>query len=166
MLLFGPELNADRRYIGSIDVKCNVAEVVQDAYDNARFLCEQYYMCSPALNMEVISKEDGEGRLEMVYVPSHLYHILFEILKNSMRAVVELDEDSVDSRPVTVRLCKGSEDVVIQVSGDKRREEGKSDAVCFRAFCLAAFSGNDRWKVTWTQLCLNKTRERKKASGQ
>lgn len=85
-------------------------DVIHDAYENARFLCEQYYLVAPSLvvrehnsiaNGEPISKfiswtfqyhqvvyviVSKYRKLEIVYVPSHLYHMVFELFKNSLRA--------------------------------------------------------------------------------
>lgn len=53
-LLFGGQLeNAPgpnrSKYIGCIDPQCDIVSVVKDAYENARFLCDQYYLASPEL---------------------------------------------------------------------------------------------------------------------
>lgn len=47
-MLFGESMNA-QNHIGSIDPHCNVVRVIEDAYANARFLCDQYYLASPEL---------------------------------------------------------------------------------------------------------------------
>eukprot|EP01137_Pigoraptor_chileana_P002856 Opistho-2@42295 len=53
------------------------------------------------------------------YVPGHLYHILFEIFKNSMRAVVEHHgPDAVRYPKMRVVLAKGEEDLTIKVSDE------------------------------------------------
>ncbi|KOB75464.1 [Pyruvate dehydrogenase [lipoamide]] kinase, mitochondrial [Operophtera brumata] len=52
--------------------------------------------------------------MPVVYVPSHLYHMLFELFKNAMRAVMETHEDSPP--PITVNLVHGREDVSVKVS--------------------------------------------------
>lgn len=52
----------------------------------------------------------------MPYVPSHLYHMLFELFKNAMRAVVEHHGYDKDLPPVDVLLVKGKEDLCIKVS--------------------------------------------------
>ncbi|RUS90329.1 hypothetical protein EGW08_001927, partial [Elysia chlorotica] len=121
-LLFGKkEKNHDprHRHIGCIDPNCNVSHVVQDAYENARFLCEQYYLKAPELH--IVSKnssasESAQDPIQIVYVPSHLYHILFELFKNAMRAATEyhIHEDSVP--PLSVMIVKGSEDLSIKIS--------------------------------------------------
>ena len=45
--------------------------------------------------------ENGNDKIQFVYVPSHLYHVLFELFKNSMRATIEhAGEDEIDFPPV------------------------------------------------------------------
>ena len=44
-------MGAGGRHIGSIDPACDVAAVVRDAYENARFLCDRYYLASPELQL-------------------------------------------------------------------------------------------------------------------
>ena len=54
--------------------------------------------------------------IQIVYVPSHLYHILFELFKNSMRAVVEHHGSAARHYPsIQVLIIRGKEDVTIKV---------------------------------------------------
>ena len=55
-LLFGDSANS-HNHIGCIDPNCDVIKVVEDAYSNARFLCDQYYLASPQL---VINHHNGK----------------------------------------------------------------------------------------------------------
>ncbi|KAJ8704458.1 hypothetical protein PYW07_011646 [Mythimna separata] len=101
------------RHIGSIDPACDVAAVVRDAYENARFLCDRYYLASPDLQL----LQDGvpsQQPMPIVYVPSHLYHMLFELFKNSMRATMESHESCPP--PITVNITRGQEDVSVKLS--------------------------------------------------
>lgn len=52
----------------------------------------------------------------MVYVPSHLYHMLFELFKNAMRATVESHESSPTLPPIQVLVALGREDLSIRMS--------------------------------------------------
>ncbi|XP_041372046.1 pyruvate dehydrogenase (acetyl-transferring) kinase isozyme 3, mitochondrial-like isoform X2 [Gigantopelta aegis] len=115
-LLFGSEISNHPRHIGCIDPKCNVLHVVEDAYENAKFLCDQYYMVSPEVDIKCVNDHDKEPVIQIVYVPSHLYHMLFELLKNAMRAVVEkyLEEDDVPK--LKIIIVKGKEDLTIKLS--------------------------------------------------
>ncbi|KAG9509396.1 [Pyruvate dehydrogenase (acetyl-transferring)] kinase, mitochondrial [Fragariocoptes setiger] len=114
--LFGADLPGHPRHIGTIDPNCDVTSVVQDAYDNAKFLCDQYYMRSPELIVETFNVDKSGGPISIVYVPSHLYHMAFELLKNAMRAVVEQHSDSDEFPPIKLLLVKGREDLSIKIS--------------------------------------------------
>lgn len=56
-----------------------------------------------------------DERIRICYVPSHLYHILFELFKNSMRAIVERHKTEI-LPPLLVTIVKGKEDVCVKVS--------------------------------------------------
>uniref|UniRef100_A0A672HS69 Protein-serine/threonine kinase n=1 Tax=Salarias fasciatus TaxID=181472 RepID=A0A672HS69_SALFA len=116
-LIFDGSVNpAHPKHIGSIDPTCDVVEVVKDAYETSKMLCEQYYLTSPEMEItEVNSKSPGQP-LHIVYVPSHLYHMLFELFKNAMRATVETHETSLTLPPIKVRVALGAEDLTIKMS--------------------------------------------------
>ncbi|KAL2081591.1 hypothetical protein ACEWY4_023444 [Coilia grayii] len=116
-LLFGDKVNpAHPKQIGSIDPHCHVTDVVRDAYENARNLCDRYYMNSPELVLEEFNAKESGKPISVGYVPSHLYHMVFELFKNAMRATMELYGDSLEYPPVQAHVALGLEDLTIKVS--------------------------------------------------
>lgn len=146
-LLFGGQLEPaagpiKSRHIGCIDPQCDLVSVIKDAYENARFLCDQYYLASPDL---LVSEHQHVGNINyqsnglldrfivifnlgifpglisknsdirIVYVPSHLYHMLFELFKNSMRAVMEYHCSEDQYPPIQVTVVRGKEDICVKV---------------------------------------------------
>ncbi|KAK5860995.1 hypothetical protein PBY51_022428 [Eleginops maclovinus] len=114
-LLFGGKVKvnpAHPKQIGSIDPNCRVSDVIRDAYENARNLCDRYYMNSPDLVLEEFSATPTT----VVYVPSHLYHMVFELFKNAMRATMELYGDAMDYPPIHAQVALGTEDLTVKVS--------------------------------------------------
>ena len=106
---------------GSIDTKCEIAPIIESAYEAARDLCEYHYMTAPELDFRPVNAVPGDDsppeKLSFVYVPSHLHHIMFELIKNSMRATIERHGDhTVYLPPIKIRAIKGREDLTIRVS--------------------------------------------------
>ena len=102
-------------YVGIICTKTNVRELAQEAIENARFVCEDHYGLFDAPKVQLICKPD----LNFMYVPGHLSHMLFETLKNSLRAVVETHGAEKEDFPVTkVIIAEGKEDITIKVSDE------------------------------------------------
>ena len=71
--------------IGTIDQKCNILEVCEDAFNAASVLCDREYLDHPRLKATAIDTTDGneatQDKVSAAYVPAHLHHIMFEILK-------------------------------------------------------------------------------------
>lgn len=69
------------------------------------------------LNFYVAELEHG-APIHIVYVPSHLYHMLFELFKNSMRAVVEHHNSNNNDNypPIQVTVVRGKEDICVKVN--------------------------------------------------
>ncbi|KAK5890284.1 hypothetical protein CesoFtcFv8_013819 [Champsocephalus esox] len=114
-LLFGGKVKvnpAHPKHIGSIDPNCRVSAVIKDAYENARNLCDRYYMNSP----ELVLEEFKASPITVVYVPSHLYHMVFELFKNAMRATMELYGDAMEYPPIHAQVALGTEDLTVKVS--------------------------------------------------
>ena len=89
-------------YVGIICTRTQIAEIAEQAAADARRVCEDYYGLFHGPEIHLHCPKD----LEFAYVPSHLHHMLFELLKNSLRAVVELyGSDNEDQFTVFVRAC-------------------------------------------------------------
>jgi pyruvate dehydrogenase kinase 2/3/4 len=59
----------------------------------------------------------GDPKVKIVYVPSHLYHMFFELFKNALRAVVEHHGSAARSYPpVEALVVLGKEDISIKVA--------------------------------------------------
>ncbi|XP_019363998.1 PREDICTED: pyruvate dehydrogenase kinase, isozyme 4 [Gavialis gangeticus] len=102
--------------IGSIDPCCDVVAVVHDAFESSRMLCDKYYLTSPELKLTQVNGKVPGQAIHIVYVPSHLFHMLFELFKNAMRATIEYQENRSSLSPIEVTVVLGNEDLTIKIS--------------------------------------------------
>ncbi|KAF9455973.1 mitochondrial pyruvate dehydrogenase [Collybia nuda] len=107
---------AHEDYVGIICTKANVHDIVQEAIENARFVCEEHYAMFKGPPVQLICPPN----LTFPYVPGHLSHICFELLKNSLRAVVERFGVDNEDRfpPIKVVVVEGKEDITIKISDE------------------------------------------------
>ena len=107
---------AHQDYVGIICTKANVHDIVQEAIENARFVCEEHYAMFKGPPVQLICPRN----LTYAYVPGHLSHIVFELLKNSLRAVVERHGVENENRfpPIKVVVVEGKEDITIKISDE------------------------------------------------
>eukprot|EP00092_Neocalanus_flemingeri_P037478 GFUD01040810.1.p1 GENE.GFUD01040810.1~~GFUD01040810.1.p1 ORF type:complete len:537 (+),score=104.71 GFUD01040810.1:69-1613(+) len=106
--------------IGIIHPNTSLTSILVDAYDDALMHTENCYMVAPKVNIRnfnsskmVYTNEPAHG----VLIPSHLYIIFFEVLKNAMRATVETHwERKYDLPPITAIVCQSDEDFTIKIS--------------------------------------------------
>lgn len=123
-------------YVGVICTECNVKEIAEDAIETARYICEEYYGLFEAPEIQVIAPQE---LINFMYVPGHLIHMLFEVLKNSLRALIEfhtprlkeqmlkenpklllsdIDLNDLKFPPIKVIILEGFEDIAIKVSDE------------------------------------------------
>jgi pyruvate dehydrogenase kinase 2/3/4 len=127
-------LQAHPDYVGIICTSCRLHDIASEAIENARFVCEEHYGMFKAPPVQLICPRE----LTFAYVPGHLSHILFELLKNSLRAIVERygpepsssgDEGNGSGRqyipapggnfpPIKVIVVEGNEDITIKISDE------------------------------------------------
>ena len=80
-------------HIGLICTKCSPWQVAQDAINDARSICLREYGSAPDVSIY------GDPGFTFAYVPSHLHHMVFELVKNSLRAVQDRFDESDDEPP-------------------------------------------------------------------
>ncbi|ORY83154.1 pyruvate dehydrogenase kinase [Protomyces lactucae-debilis] len=97
-------------YCGIIEHEMNIPQVLQKAAADARQVCVDYYGISTAPQVQM----DLPDNLAVTYIPGYLWHIAFEILKNSMRAIVETFEEPY--APIAISLIDDADNVVIKIS--------------------------------------------------
>ncbi|WVQ84899.1 hypothetical protein IAT38_007062 [Cryptococcus sp. DSM 104549] len=103
-------------YVGIICTRANVREICQEAIENAKYVCEDHYNLYKAPPIQLVCPPN----LTFPYIPGHLSHICFELLKNSLRAVVErygVDNENA-FQPIKVIVVEGREDITIKISDE------------------------------------------------
>lgn len=114
-------------YVGIICTRSRLHDIASEAIENARFVCEEHYGMFKAPPVQLICPRE----LTFAYVPGHLSHILFELLKNSLRAIVERYgvDPSIEGAssvaapgglfpPIKVVVVEGNEDITIKISDE------------------------------------------------
>lgn len=100
-------------YIGLICTQGSPMDAAMNAIDDARSICLRTYGSAPEVQVF------GDPKFTFAYVPTHLHHMVFELVKNSLRAVQErfMTADQ-DCPPIRVIIADGAEDVTIKVSDE------------------------------------------------
>ena len=63
------------RLAGMICTKCSPLQVAQDAIFDARSICQREYASAPEVTVY------GDPSFTFAYVPSHLHHMTFELVR-------------------------------------------------------------------------------------
>ncbi|KAF9991125.1 hypothetical protein BGZ75_004609 [Mortierella antarctica] len=97
--------------IGIIEPQCDIEALILNATQSAQFVFFQHYntVFPPNVHIEH-AKEVGGRNVRFPVVPALLHHILFELLKNSMRATAEFHGLDKSSYPdIEVKLSSAAD---------------------------------------------------------
>eukprot|EP00096_Caligus_rogercresseyi_P000091 TRINITY_DN1020_c0_g1_i1.p1 TRINITY_DN1020_c0_g1~~TRINITY_DN1020_c0_g1_i1.p1 ORF type:complete len:431 (+),score=127.40 TRINITY_DN1020_c0_g1_i1:128-1420(+) len=108
----------DSDLVGCIHPECNILGIISDAYEGASLLCEQTYCTTVEKNLTILNTTSvgDPNKVIFPYVPSHLYYILFELIKNALRATIETHVDKPELPKVDILVVKSPSDVTIKIS--------------------------------------------------
>ena len=88
-----------------INFSCNPYSIIQNAINDLENLS---YIHNYPINIEYYGKQD----FTFTYIDSHLYYIVFEILKNSLQASI----NSNSRTPININISYGKKDLIIKIS--------------------------------------------------
>ena len=83
-LLFGSNFS-NGNHIGCIDPSCDITKVVEDAYSNARFLCDRYYLTCPELRLVQHDGEHLKKKKKKIVKKSKKIYIYIYITKKNIK---------------------------------------------------------------------------------
>eukprot|EP01027_Heterolobosea_sp_BB2_P013952 GEZU01020078.1.p1 GENE.GEZU01020078.1~~GEZU01020078.1.p1 ORF type:complete len:238 (-),score=57.77 GEZU01020078.1:83-796(-) len=112
--------SSEEGYVGMVMPNCSPADVVNHAFQQARDLCLLTHGVAPSMEL------NGNLECTFPYVPSHLFLMVFELLKNSLHATIEFytekaakvgkDKEDIEFPPIRVTIYEDKEDVSIKIS--------------------------------------------------
>ncbi|KAJ3070206.1 hypothetical protein HDU98_006748 [Podochytrium sp. JEL0797] len=121
--LDGSKAPAD--YVGIICTRTSIRDVVTQAAENAQHVLQDSFGVFDPPEIKLVIAGSGPvdaavDDIEFMYCPSHLHHMLFELFKNSLRAIVETHGLEADGEypPVKVIVAQGKEDITIKISDE------------------------------------------------
>lgn len=104
---------------GSIIKNINLNNIIQESIFTTSNICERVYGDVP------IIKYKENNKINFLYIKSHLYYIINEILKNSIVAT----QDNNINEPIEINVSEGKEDIIIKIKdkglGFRRKNKKK-----------------------------------------
>ena len=110
--LIGQYIGVEREQKGIIQT-CYPEKIIIEAIHRASEACDLEYGDHPEVNIYT------PPNIKLTYIPSHLFYIFFELLKNSMKAVMENnshDNNNPYPKDIKVYISKGSKDLIIRIT--------------------------------------------------
>ncbi|KAF9913459.1 hypothetical protein BX616_010019 [Lobosporangium transversale] len=107
---------ADCGYIGIIYTHCRPRDIVERTALLAAETCRQ--ACGGTIEPPKVLL-DGNIDAEFSYIPDHIEYILYELLKNSMRFVMQKgarEHRTGELPPIQITVCEGAQDIVFRIS--------------------------------------------------
>jgi len=91
---------------------CDPVDVVRTAAGDAATLCRHHYGWSPPIDIVDV------GQVRFPFIKQYLNYIMFELIKNSLRAVVERygSREAAEAYPIRVVVCGDDDTIVLRVS--------------------------------------------------
>jgi pyruvate dehydrogenase kinase 2/3/4 len=101
--------------IGIIDTQTDVVAVIEEAWERAKLVAMRQYQCvMPELEFRT---PKNNPRPHFVYIPTILHHIVYELLKNSIRATIETRGLNAKPYPsIRIVISSGKEDMIIKIA--------------------------------------------------
>ncbi|CAG8562735.1 3517_t:CDS:2 [Ambispora gerdemannii] len=94
--------------------RINPLQVAERAIRDARRTCEKHYK-RPAPEVQIVTPSVS---ITTTYIAEHLHRILFELLKNSLRATLDFHHSSSSLPAIKLIIVDGGEDVTIKLSDE------------------------------------------------
>ena len=101
--------------VGIIHNTCSPLSTVQQAIHDSNIICLDTFGVLPDINIQ----EVPESNLTFRFIPVFLRYIVYEILKNSMRATIEQHYDTADNLqlpPINIVIIDSGDNIVIKIS--------------------------------------------------
>ena len=103
-------------HIGTIALQARPLSIIRAAVEDASHVCARELRFIPRVTLS------GDEEAHFPFLPSHLHHVVFELMKNSMRAVVERQhatgggEDSAP--PIRIVLSSDDNEFAVRLSDE------------------------------------------------
>lgn len=88
----------------------NLCDAVDFAVQRATQVSRETYGLAPEVTCT------GDLQSTIPYIPTHLDYMLYELLKNAMRAVIESHRDTSQPPAIHIRICEAENDVTFRIS--------------------------------------------------
>ena len=92
---------------GIINTKCSPSIIIKDVITDINSMCENS-------NIEPIEININHNTITFPYISSHLYYILFEVLKNSVKATHDFNKTKLP--PINIEILNDNNWIIIKVS--------------------------------------------------